>query len=742
MIDVPITGMETAGDPARTGKSELARNIFMRPGRMEGRPGWATTGRATNLAEDGFAIFRDNVNGEDVLCYTGSSEFYAYNKAANTWSVAATGNIRGMKDSTNFQGRLYWMANESAGVPQRYSWDGTRIDADPFRIRIGAESVATFLNRIFFGNTSFYVFNRLLNPYATGGFTPVSSVVSIQNGYTTVTPTGTVGSAIFDGAADTVPANSAEDSTVTWLCQVLNESPNYRMPLTLSLYVSQVIGRSTTYATSGAIRRGEGTGTDYRYRCVVAGTTAGAAPAFSTTVGSITVDGTTQWINEGPIAIAEIETELDTKTENPNPSSFVLQGVIPASAYDTTVGIKIGFGNTSTPTITVNPISIGFRDTYADGDIRKKNFGQQVTRGKFIYPFINKTGSNEATFNYRDRVYFTETDDPKTIEGDNYQVLDEVPGEITVIRTLENFLVCYKERAIWVFSGVGNADNPIRREAVKRGVGCVGTRAIVEFEGNHFFIGDRDFYVFNGSGNPEPLTGAGMREEIFAHGAKWKGSGCVLEVDEANREFWVTTQNDCSYVYNLEVKSWTKHDRNINSSPSVITPYEPQFVAADIYDMAVIDDRIVCAVVGGNISHLSPSAATDGVGTLSSAVVCEYWCPPVELRSPRRELVVESIWIHHMVTSVQTADRFEVSLSFDGGVTWTKYNRPTLDVTTGGKKVTSLPLFQMGENVTMRLRYFGPAGPNYFNFSGIDLWVQVHGDELPRSTPTQGYSSL
>lgn len=54
---------------------------------------------------------------------------------------------------------------------------------------------------------------------------------------------------------------------------------------------------STAYTVGDVVRPATGNG--YLYRCVVAGTSAGSAPTYTTTVGDDFADGTVTWVCEG-----------------------------------------------------------------------------------------------------------------------------------------------------------------------------------------------------------------------------------------------------------------------------------------------------------------------------------------------------------------------------------------------------------------------------------------------------------
>lgn len=102
---------------------------------------------------------------------------------------------------------------------------------------------------------------------------------------------------------------------------------------------------------------------------------------------------------------------------------------------------------------------------------------------------------------------------PSVSTGATSGLLVATPGAITGMRRLGGAIVAYKARSVYL--GV-LVDGPeaIRWDVVADDVGCASANAIVPVGSAHYFVGDNDFYVFDGT-RPRPI-GADVREWFFS----------------------------------------------------------------------------------------------------------------------------------------------------------------------------------------------------------------------------------
>lgn len=90
--------------------------------------------------------------------------------------------------------------------------------------------------------------------------------------------------------------------------------------------------------------------------------------------------------------------------------------------------------------------------------------------------------------------------------------LTDAPGEITALRTLNEFVVIYKQRALYVGTYQGP---PVvwGWRLVSQDIGAWSQEAVVKAGNVHYFVGYEDFFVFDGT-VPVPI-GDGIRDWFF-----------------------------------------------------------------------------------------------------------------------------------------------------------------------------------------------------------------------------------
>lgn len=748
-IKVPFgQGMATAGDPAAVaaGFSEVQRNLQVRQGgRLDKRLAWKSESFS---AKDGFIVWRDFTNDRNALA-TSDGSFYI--QASNgTWGAAtATGLNAGVQDYTNMGKRVYWISNVAGDIRSTFSYDGTTTETSgtgALGETISGETVCSFQRRLFLGNISMFVWNRLGVARAYGGSWTTNLVdVSTQTitGATiaSITPQSSLGTENLIANGYTVPSGT-KDGYLVYLAQFKSKSATYDMPLTISIYLHTVMTRSAAVVV-GTRRRGDsGTGLSYRYRVITAGTTGAGAPAFTTAAGSTFADGTATWVNDGPMEVVSQAITVPSLTKSPNPTSFAVEALTAACPTDTEYGVKIKFGNESVPTgFERHAIEFGFKDaTLSDGDPRKANFGQQLTVGRLKYPFFNVEMQDSAALKFENRILWCETDFPKYWRMINYVDLTDEPGKITVIRPHAGRLIAFMRTATFVYQGTARPNEPLQKEQVYMGVGCLGTRAIEFFEGAYYFIGEHQVYRFVPGSAPEPIVHEGLIEDVMARGADWVEDQAtddkpLIAINEKDREIWVYTQKAKIWVYSLDRNAWWYIDVIKDSSGG----------ASEIVDMIYYNSRMhLIARTNGFVKQDSATTQDQSFATGSVVnfnVPAELWLHQLELPQ-RDDLFLEEIGLHNQVSATQSGSTFTAAVSFDGGVTFPRSNTVTIPVSTGGKQRMPVPLQQTGNNLTVKLTHDGLTGPTYFNILQVDGWVQQMGPEQPDTIPAQVSSSL
>lgn len=135
------------------------------------------------------------------------------------------------------------------------------------------------------------------------------------------------------------------------------------------------------------------------------------------------------------------------------------------------------------------------------------------------------------------------------------------PGQITAGMKLGEYAVAYKNKAIHVGQFVG-APSVFDWIQVPGGdAGCVGQDALCDIGGAHFFVGQDNIWLFDGS-RPVPLGVGQLRQWFFqnANPAYLYKTQCLF--DRQNNVVWTfycsnsSTTCDQAIVYHLQTKQW------------------------------------------------------------------------------------------------------------------------------------------------------------------------------------------
>jgi len=115
--------------------------------------------------------------------------------------------------------------------------------------------------------------------------------------------------------------------------------------------------------------------------------------------------------------------------------------------------------------------------------------------------------------------------------------LVSTPGAFTAGGKLGEYAVAYKERAIYLGQFVGAPDVWDWKEVISGEAGCIGPEAWCDIGGMHFFVGNDNLYLFDGS-RPQPLGVGEVRQWFFDNSdASYRyRSKCIYDKQE-NRVF-------------------------------------------------------------------------------------------------------------------------------------------------------------------------------------------------------------
>ena len=146
----------------------------------------------------------------------------------------------------------------------------------------------------------------------------------------------------------------------------------------------------------------------------------------------------------------------------------------------------------------------------------------------------------------------------------NLRLLD-TPGKVTALKRLGQYAVAYKKGSMYL--GVNNGPPVLWGFSLVSGeIGTPCQEAVVSIETAHFFIGENDIYMFDGS---RPIAiGDGIREWFFGNlniQYAYKIKGVHDKINSLIYWYYPSTGTtiDSCIVYNYKTRKWGKADRSI-----------------------------------------------------------------------------------------------------------------------------------------------------------------------------------
>lgn len=551
-----------------------------------------------------------------------------------------------------------------------------------------------------------------------------------------ISPTAATGAQAIVGVQLPFSGSDVEPLRCVYRADIRGVSATYRMPMKAEIYLDKQWAATTAYTVANQlIVPTTANKNGFRYRPSVLGTTAGGEPAWPTTIGGTVVDGTVTWVCDGPDVIGSTNITVPTISEETSFASYFCDGFLPAPFGVGNLSWRLKFGNDASASVTANiPVDISFKDGVTNGQTSKRNFGQQFTYGDFKVPFCNVEPAATTTIKYEDRWYWSELGEGGNWRSNQYWALSEYPGPITAAVPVVSRQIFFKRNAFWLFRGTDNPDLPFSRERYDVGVGCVHPRALDVFEKTVYFIGENEVYRMTAEGEPEPLCGDAMREEIMARGSDWVESQStykapLLTINAAKREVWIYTQKGVLYCYHIDTKRWSKHE--FSGNPQVV-------------DMLYFPgtQKVYVSFGGHGLTRMDPTSSAkdsyDNTGTTFD-LAADIIFKPIELIAPRFEMCLHDVAVFHLATADQTGQTTSCSFSFDRGATF-----PTSDTVTFSTSEPRISFAAMQTDVTItpKISHVGGGGPANWSISRAEMTLELLSGEWPKVQPTQSSSSL
>lgn len=155
----------------------------------------------------------------------------------------------------------------------------------------------------------------------------------------------------------------------------------------------------------------------------------------------------------------------------------------------------------------------------------------------YLSPYLLLAHVDDGAINNPWKIQWPDTGNPELWTGGNSGalLLSDEPSPIKNIMKLNNYMATYKKNSIGLLQKVSTSDIFIPT-TIKTGIGLESSRCLAEAQGQHYFMGATDFYVWNG-GNPESF-GRAVRDELFAKMNRSKIDRCFSIHIQSLKEIW------------------------------------------------------------------------------------------------------------------------------------------------------------------------------------------------------------
>lgn len=149
-------------------------------------------------------------------------------------------------------------------------------------------------------------------------------------------------------------------------------------------------------------------------------------------------------------------------------------------------------------------------------------------------------------------------------------------GRLTAGMRLGEYAIAYKAKSIYLGQYVG-APTVWNWIQVPGGeAGCVGKEAICDIGGAHFFVGDDNLWIFDGT-RPVPVAEGYVRQFFYNNSSPAYRYKTICVFDRQNNRVWVfypslgATTPDSALVYHVTAKKWGVANRSIEAALNYVS---------------------------------------------------------------------------------------------------------------------------------------------------------------------------
>lgn len=149
------------------------------------------------------------------------------------------------------------------------------------------------------------------------------------------------------------------------------------------------------------------------------------------------------------------------------------------------------------------------------------------------------------------------------------------PGELTAGLSLGEYAVAYKTQSMYLGQYVGSPAVWDWLLVPGGGAGCVGKDAVCDIDGAHFFVGQDNFWIFDGT-RPVQVGDNQLRQWFFDNSDPESLYKTKCVYDRQQNRVWIfypsagSTTCDSALVYHLVSKQWGRANRSIEAAVNYV----------------------------------------------------------------------------------------------------------------------------------------------------------------------------
>ena len=149
-------------------------------------------------------------------------------------------------------------------------------------------------------------------------------------------------------------------------------------------------------------------------------------------------------------------------------------------------------------------------------------------------------------------------------------------GRLTAGMRLGEYAIAYKQRSIYLGQYVGAPTVWNWIQVPGGDAGCIGKEAICDIGGAHFFIGDDNIWIFDGT-RPVPVADGFVRQFFFDQSNPSYRYKTICVFDRQKNLVWIfypslgSTSPDSVLVYHVTAKKWGVANRSIEAALNYVS---------------------------------------------------------------------------------------------------------------------------------------------------------------------------